>query len=152
MLRILASVLLAMMVMRPVLAWGPGIANDPQSAEARRVLVAEDAYVAAEVNRDEDALQRIVDKRFVFNTLGGETLGKVELIDAVLKLNMTGQTLSERTVLVEGNVALIFGTTEIRSALEGQEDKKTVYRYTSTYVKRGEEWKFLALQMVARAP
>jgi hypothetical protein len=50
--------------------------------EMQLVLAAEDAYVAAEVNRDESALRRLVDERFVFNAANGSTSGKEELIRA----------------------------------------------------------------------
>ena len=74
------------------------------------VLFVEDEYVAAEVSRNEQALRRLVDDRFIQNSPDGTTSGKEELIQAVLKLRMLGQTVRERTVLIEGDVALIFGT------------------------------------------
>lgn len=113
----------------------------------RAVLAAEDAYVAAEVTRDEAVLNRMVDERFVFNGNDGETLDKARLIEGVMGMKMTGQTLSDRTVLVEGNIGLIFGTAELRFAVEGAEDRKSTLRYTSVYVNRDGEWKFLGLQM-----
>jgi ketosteroid isomerase-like protein len=113
----------------------------------RAVLAAEDVYVAAEIARDEAALHRLVDERFVFNRNDGETLDKARLIEGVMGMKMTGQTLSDRTVLVEGNIGLIFGTAELRFAVEGAEDRKSTLRYTSVYVNRDGEWKFLGLQM-----
>ena len=126
--------------------------NDSISDEEERVLAVEDAYVAAEINRDEDALRRILDDRFVFNSNDGTTSGKVELISTILSWKMTGQTITERTVLVDGDTAVIFGTTELRFASETGEDTKSLLRYTSTYVKRQGQWRFLALQMARRTP
>jgi ketosteroid isomerase-like protein len=118
----------------------------PSLAE-RAVLAAEDAYVAAEVARDEVALHRLVDERFVLNGNDGGTRDKAHLIEGVMGMKMTGQTLSDRTVMVEGNVGLIFGTAELRFATEGADDRKSTFRYTSIYVNRDGEWKFLGLQM-----
>jgi ketosteroid isomerase-like protein len=127
-------------------------ASGPQQAEEQRVLAAEDEYVAAEVARDEAALRRLVDDRFAFNSSKGTITGKEEFIQTILKLAMVGQTIRERSVLVEGDVAIIFGTAELRFAEPGKEESVQNLRYTSTYVKRQGQWRMLALQMQQRAP
>ena len=119
--------------------------------EEQRVLFVEDEYVAAEVSRNEQALRRLVDDRFIQNSPDGTTSGKEELIQAVLKLRMLGQTVRERTVLIEGDVALIFGTADLRFAGPGKEERVSSLRYTSTYVKRNGQWRMLALQMQQRS-
>ena len=126
-------------------------ASMPQ-AEEQRVLAVEDEYIAAEVARDEAMLRRLVDDRFAFNSSKGTVTGKEEFVQAVLKLAMAGQKIRERSVLVEGDVALIFGTTELRFADPGKEESVQNLRYTSTYVKRNGQWRMLALQMQQRAP
>jgi ketosteroid isomerase-like protein len=119
--------------------------------EETRVLAAEDEYVAAEVSRDEAALRRLVDDKFLFNTSRGTTTGKEELIQGVLKMSIVGQTIRERSVLVEGGVALVFGTAELRFASAGQPESTATLRYTATYVNRQGQWRLLALQMQQRA-
>ena len=121
-------------------------------SEEQRVLTAEDEYVAAEVNRDEAALRRLVDDRFQYNTARGTTTGKEELIESLLKMNMVGQTIKERSVLMEGNIALVFGTAEIRFADPGKPELVSALRYTATYINRQGQWRMLALQMQQRAP
>jgi ketosteroid isomerase-like protein len=123
----------------------------PAQDEGQRVLAVEDDYVAAEINRDEAALRRIVDDRFVFNRANGTATGKEELIQAVLAMRMAGQAISERSVLIEGDTALVFGTAELRLAVAGKEDAISTLRYTATYVKRDQQWRMLALQMQPRA-
>jgi ketosteroid isomerase-like protein len=125
--------------------------STPRQDEEQRVLAAEDEYVAAEVARDEAALRRLVDDRFVFNSGNGTVTGKEDFIQTVLKMAMTGQTIRERSVLVEGDVALVFGTAELRFADPGKEDSAQALRYTSTYVRRQGQWRMLALQMQQRA-
>jgi hypothetical protein len=120
--------------------------------EEQRVLDAEDAYVAAELSGDEAALRRIVDDRFVFNSSSGQTSGKEPLIQGVLGMGMTSQDITERSVLIEGGIALVFGTTTMRFATADEGERVSTLRYTSTYVKREGEWRLLALQMQARAP
>ncbi|UCH27305.1 MAG: nuclear transport factor 2 family protein [Trueperaceae bacterium] len=118
--------------------------------EEQRVLATEDEYVAAEITRDETALRRILDDRFVLNAGDGTTSGKDALIESILSWNMTGQTISERTVVVEGDTAVTFGTTELRFALSDGEESTSLLRYTATYIKRAGQWRMLALQMVKR--
>jgi ketosteroid isomerase-like protein len=120
------------------------------SNEEQRVLALEDEYVAAEISRDEATLRRIVDDRFVFNSNSGRTSGKVDLIHNILGWRMTGQTITERSVLVEGDTAVVFGTAELRFASDDKEDAKSLLRYTATYIKRQEEWRLIALHMARR--
>ena len=120
--------------------------------EDQRVLAIEDEYVAAEVSRDEATLRRIVDDRFLFNSNTGTTTGKEDFIQSVLKMSMVGQTISERSVVIEGEIALVFGTAELRFVVPGKDESVSVLRYTSTYVKRDGEWRLLALQMQKRIP
>jgi ketosteroid isomerase-like protein len=123
----------------------------PAQSEEQRVLAVEDDYVAAEISRDEATLRRIVDDRFVFNRANGTTTGKEDLIQAVLGMRMVGQAISERSVLLEGDTAIVFGTAELRLAVPGKEDAISTLRYTATYVKRDRQWRMVALQMQPRA-
>jgi len=120
------------------------------TAVEREVLAAEDAYVAAEVGRDQPVLQRMIDERFRFNHSDGSTTGKAELIRDVMGMRMAGQEITDRTVLVEGDVGLVFGSADIRFVADDGTETLNRYRYSSSYVKRDGEWKFLALQMIKR--
>jgi len=121
------------------------------SIEEAAVIAAEDDWIRAEINRDEATLRSVIDDQFVFNSNHGQTSGKEALIKNVLGWNMTGQTISERSVLVNGDTAVIFGTTELRFASPDKEDTTSLLRYTTTYVKRGGQWRAIALQMAQRA-
>lgn len=117
-----------------------------------RVLATEDDYVAAEVSRDEARLRKLIDDRFVFNSARGTTSGKEELIQSVLQMNMVGQSVRERSVLIEGDIAFVFGTADLQFARPGQPESVSSLRYTATYVRRGGQWRMLALQMQPRSP
>jgi ketosteroid isomerase-like protein len=119
--------------------------------ESQRVLAAEDAYVAAEVRRDEASLRRLVDDKFTYNAADGTTSGKDELIRGILRMDMTGQTVSERSVLLEGDVAVIMATTELRFGGADGPPRTSRLRYTAVYVKREGAWRMLALQMQPRS-
>lgn len=115
------------------------------------VLAVEDEYVAAEVNRDEVTLRRLIDDRFVYNSSNGVTSGKEELIQSILKMNMVGQAVRERSVLIEGDIAIVFGTADLRFAGVGGVENISSLRYTSTYIKRNDSWRMLTLQMQQRS-
>ena len=123
-----------------------------QQTEEQGVLAAEDEYIAAEVTRNEAVLRQLIDDRFAFNSSKGTITGKEEFVQNILKMAMVGQKIRERSVLVEGDVAIIFGTAELRFADPGKEDAIQNLRYSSTYVKRQGRWRMLALQMQPRAP
>lgn len=118
--------------------------------DEQSVLAAEDEYVAAELSRDEAGLRRMVDDRFVFNSSRGITTNKEDLIRGVLTMAMVGQTVRERSVLVEGNIAFVFGTADLRFASPGKPESVSSLRYTSAWVKRQGRWRMLALQMQQR--
>jgi hypothetical protein len=150
---IFCTALLVSLALRPLIGYTQSMtSSNTQHSEEQRVLAAEDEYVAAEVSRDEAALRRLVDDRFQYNTGRGTTTGKAELIASLLKMNMVGQTIKERSLLIEGNIALVFGTSEIRFANLGKPESISALRYTATYVNRQGQWRMLALQMQQRAP
>ena len=145
--------LLVALALSPLIGYAQSMTSPTtQHSEERRVLATEDEYVAAEVSRDEAALWRLVDDRFQYNTGRGTTTGKEELIASLLKMNMVGQTIKERSLMIEGSIALVFGTAEIRFANAGKPESVSTLRYTATYVSRQGQWRLLALQMQQRAP
>ena len=87
------------------------LSNPKIHAEEARVLAIEDAYVAAVAGDKRADPHR--DEIFRFNSDRGITTDKEELIQGVLKMSMVGQTVTERSVLLEGELALVFGTSEI---------------------------------------
>ena len=120
------------------------------AAEEQRVLAADDAYAAAEVRRDEMTLRRYVDDQFVRNHDDGTTSGKEDFIAAVLRLELVNQTISERSVVVEGNMAIVLATTELSFDESGGPRPISRLRYTAVYVERDGEWRMLALHIQPR--
>jgi hypothetical protein len=140
----------------PAMAAEPGadaqMTNSPSMSAEQEVLAIEDAWVNAEIQRDEATLRRVLDDRFTFNHGNGTTTGKEEAIAGVLKWNLIGQTITERSVLMDGDTAIIFGTANFVFPAEGTDSGKSAGRYTSVYVRRDGTWRALALHMSARAP
>jgi ketosteroid isomerase-like protein len=116
------------------------------------VIATEYEWVRAEVARVEAALRRLIDDQFVFNSNTGCTSGKEALIENVLRANMSGQTIGERSILLYGDTAVVFGTVEIQFASPGEEETVSRLRYTSTDMKRGGQWRAIALHLARRTP
>jgi ketosteroid isomerase-like protein len=124
------------------------------TADEQGVLAVEDEYVVAEVHRDEAALRRILDDRFIWNRSDGSTTGKEAYVRNIMSDNfsLVGQTLRERSVLLQGDVAFVFGTADLRFARAGQPETRSSLRYTAAYVRGDGQWRMLVLQMQSRSP
>jgi len=126
---------------------------DPASTTAQQqVLAVEDEWVDAEIRRDEATLRRVLDERFTLNHGNGTTTGKEEAIAGVLEWNLITETITERSVLVDGDTAVVFGTANFVFPAEGTNSGTSAARYMTVYVRRDGGWRALALHMSARAP
>jgi ketosteroid isomerase-like protein len=148
----LVAFAVAAMLAFPVEGASTAVSGASPATEEQRVLAVEDEWIGAEINRDEITLRRVIDDRFVLNSNSGKTSDKLTLIKNILGWNLVAQTITERSVLVEGDTAVVFGTTELRFASAGKEDTTSLLRYTATYIKREGQWRAVALQMAKREP
>ena len=119
------------------------------STDEQQVVATESEWVQAEIHRDAAVLERVLDDRFLVNSSTGELSNKAAVIAEVLGWKMVSQTITDRTVLVDGDTAIVFGTANFRFAVEGKDDEASAGRYTTTYIKRDGRWRALALQMTA---
>ena len=97
-------------------------------------------------------LDRVLDDRFLLNSSKGPPRDKASVIADTLGWNMVSQTITDRTVLVDGDTAIVFGTANFRFAVEGKDDDVSSGRYTTAYIRRDGRWRALALQMTAGPP
>ena len=133
------------------------IADTPQpvTRDQQEVLDVEQAWVAAEMNRDAAALHAILDDQFVAIYGTGAPQDKESFIkahSAEASKVAPSQSLSDRRVIISGDTAVIIGT----DTLQGTDDQGKPYtkigRYTTTYVKRQGRWLALAELMVRVPP
>jgi hypothetical protein len=121
--------------------------NAPAPGDEQQVIATETAWVDAEVKRDAAVLNRVLDERFLVNSSTGVPRDKASVIADVLSWKMVSQAITDRTVLVDGDTAIVFGTATFRFAVEGKDDERSAARYTTTYIKRDGRWRALALHM-----
>ena len=120
-------------------------------ADEKALLKLEREWVDAEARHDVVALQSILDDRFVATFGAGKLLDKTAFIKEVTAgaIDPTeSQTLSERTIVLAGDTAVVVETDTIRRIKNGQPDE-SVYRFTVTYIKREGHWVALAEHGVA---
>jgi ketosteroid isomerase-like protein len=122
------------------------------SDDEQQVLAVEDAWIDAEMRHDEAALRRIMHDRYTVNRSDGTTAGKEAEIARLLASHMISATLTERTVVVDGDTATTFGTVNVVDPAEGAGTITTAARYTLTYVRRQGQWRALAFHASKRDP
>ena len=129
----------------------PNSAQTLPSADAKQqVLDLEDEWISAEHNHDVTALRRILDDKFVA-TFGTERLYDK---DAFIRDTVRGdidptesQKLTDRTVILDGDTAIVVGTDTERGTRKGVA-YTAVGRYTATYIHRNGRWVALAEHFV----
>ena len=124
------------------------------AADEQALLKLEHEWVDAEARHDAVALQAILDDRFVSTFGAGKPLDKNAFIKDVTAgaIDPTeSQELSDHTIIVAGDTAVVVETDTIRSTTNGQ-PSATVYRFTVTYIRRSGHWFALAEHGVAAKP
>jgi ketosteroid isomerase-like protein len=126
----------------------------PAEAEEQRVLDVEQEWVKAEMNHDSATLRRVLDDHFVATFGAGQPYDKEGFIKAVTEGERESpptQTLSDHTIRVDGDTAVVVGTDTVSGNREGQA-YSNVYRYTVTYIRRYGHWVALAEHIVRVQP
>lgn len=116
------------------------------SADEQALLKLERQWIDAEARHDVVALQAILDDRFVATFGAGKLLDKNAFIKEVTAgaIDPTAsQVLSDQTIVLAGDTAVVVETDTIRSTKNGQ-PSESVYRFTVTYIRRGDHWVALA--------
>jgi hypothetical protein len=106
-----------------------------------RLLTLERQWAEAEFKHDAAFLDRILDDRFILIDQQGRTQDKAAFVATSLKSAMGPQTLSDETVRIFGDTAVILGTDTAQPS-----DGKAPYsvRYVTVYVRRKGRWRAVA--------
>ena len=127
----------------------------PSATEAeKQVISLGRQWAAAEDKAGAVTLRSILDDRFNATFESGKTYNKEAYIKAMTGdggVDATGsQTLTNETVLVDRDTAVVIGTDTARGTDKGK-SYTIVYRYTITYIWRKGRWRALA-EHIARVP
>lgn len=124
---------------------------EPLTQDAKQeVLDLEKKWVEAEIKHDEATLRRILDDKFVASFGAGKPYDKEAFIKGILGGDVDpteSQTLTDRTVIIDGDTAVVVGTDTERGTKRGA-PFTAVARYTVTYIRRQGQWVALAEHLV----
>lgn len=147
--RIQACAMIAVLIASSTARSEAEAAQTAAPSEEQQVIATETEWVEAEVKRDAAVLERVLDERFLINSSKGVPRSKASVIADVLVWTLVSETITDRTVLVDGDTAIVFGTANFRFAVEGKDEATSAARYTTTYIKRDGRWRALALHMTS---
>lgn len=103
-------------------------ANADWSPEQAELISLSDAWIAAEVGQDKQALERILDERFLATfASSGKTVDRSTFIALILQKKLDPFTVVNEVVSIHGDTALVIST-------EG------ATKFTWVAVKKGGQW------------
>ena len=117
----------------------------------QEVLALGQQLVAAVKKRDGTTLGRILDDKFVLSFGTGKPHDKEDFINLTVSDDFDpteSHTLTDETVLIDGDTAVVVGTDTERGTDRGMV-YTTTYRYTATDIRRHGEWRALAEHLVS---
>ena len=148
--KILCLTLTCSMAMSSV-ATEPKNSKAPSPADAKQqVIDLGKEWVAAEIKHDATTLRRILDDKFVASFGAKQPYDKEAFIKQILAGDVDpteSQTLTDETVIVDQDTAVVVGTDTLRGTKNGAA-YTMVARYTVTYVRRHGQWVALAEHLV----
>jgi ketosteroid isomerase-like protein len=122
----------------------------PSADAKQQVLDLGDEWVAAELKHDAATLRRILDDKFIATFDSKKPYDKEGFIKAIVEGDIdptASQTLTDETVILDRDTAVVIGTDTVRGTEKGA-TYAVVYRFTVTYVHRQGRWLALAEHLV----
>ncbi len=127
-----------------------GAARSPSGDVMQEVLNLEKEWAAAETKRDAVTLDRILDDKFLVTFGSKKPYNKADFIKAITEgpVDPTeSQTLSDASVIVDGDTAVVVATDTLHGTRNGAAYTE-VARYTVTYIRRDGRWRAVAEHLV----
>jgi len=118
--------------------------------DKQQVLQLEDEWVVAEKKHDASTLRRILDDKFLASFGPKKPIDKEAFIREIVSGDVdpsVTQTLTDRSVIIDNDTAVIVGTDTQRGMKNGAA-YTIVARYTATYIRRHGHWLALAEHLV----
>ena len=127
------------------------VSEDPSVADTKQqVMTLLRDWVAAENEHDAAALRRILDDKFISTSGAGQPGNKEGFIESLTASKADpkqSQSLTDETVVVDGDTAVVVGTDTFHTTDHAAPDGLAL-RYTITFIRRNARWVALAEHIV----
>jgi len=122
------------------------LAGNPTKAE-QELLAVEDAWVAAWINFDSAALEKLYATEYLSTGANGHAVTRDEDIASTRNHEwvVKAMKLEDMSAHVYGNVGVVTGENNVTASSKG-EDVSGAYRFTDVFVKRDGRWQCVATQ------
>ena len=134
--RIALSVIFATSVLGAMMR--PAYAD--QSEQESELVALSDAWIEAEVRRDINALERLLDERFMATFASGQTMDRAGFIEWIQKSDIKPFQVKNEAIHVHGDTAVVIGVNSERTV-----------KFTWVAVKRAQRWRVVS-ETFSRVP
>jgi phosphosulfolactate synthase (CoM biosynthesis protein A) len=110
-----------------------GTAHAETSSEQAELVALTNAWIDAEVHRDQAVLERILDERFLATYASGKTIDRSAFIDAIMRSNLEPFTVVNQVIDIHGDTALV---------IDASESGKT--KFTWVAVRKEGRWRVIS--------
>jgi len=108
--------------------------NADWSPEQQELISLCDEWINAEVTQDREALERILDERFLFTSASsGRTADRTAFVERIMKSKLEPFEVIHEVVNIHGDTALVIDTTTDRTL-----------KFTWIAVRKGGVWKVIS--------
>jgi len=116
-------------------------------ADPEQVLKdAEIRWIEAFKNRDKEALNRVLDARFIFTDDEGNVVDKTQYIDAAINaIKVESYSLDDLVVRIHADTGIVTGRWSGKVTVRGK-NASGDFRFTDTFVRRLGRWQVVASQ------
>ena len=120
-----------------------------ERGDKAEILRVEQQYLAAHVNRDTEALERLLGDDFAISGYRGSVENKMERLALVADSNRVFRSIDTKNVDVTFSTsdrAYTTGEAVIRGSDYGRDFVSMPYRFMRTYERRNGQWQIVAVQ------
>jgi ketosteroid isomerase-like protein len=111
-----------------------------QSAQDSELTALSDAWIEAEVRRDTNALERLLDERFLVTFASGKTVDRAGFIDWIRNSDIKPFQVTNEAIHIHGDTAVVIGV-----------DSNRTVKFTWVAVKRDQRWRVVS-ETFSRVP
>jgi ketosteroid isomerase-like protein len=115
-------------------------AHAEQSTQDSELNALSDAWIEAEIRQDTNALERLLDERFLATFASGKTVDRAGFIDWIRNSDIKPFEVTNEAIHIHGDTAVVIGV-----------DSNRTVKFTWIAVKRDQRWRVVS-ETFSRVP